>query len=82
MSGTATPEAYAELHKRAFRITFDYLNAHFPPGGSSEWWEKAAADIVEVMPENGNELLDYLLPATFDYLDHECKKREEQTCKP
>lgn len=68
-----TPEEYAKAHKQAFRVAFDFLNAHFPPGPEPEWWEQTARDASAASGDN--ELTLRLLIGVLDYLDYEWKRR-------
>jgi len=73
-----TPEEYADRHRKAFRCAFDYLNDHFPPGITDEWWAQAAQDLSDYGIAAGeNALIIQLLPAVFLYLDDERKRRYE-----
>ena len=71
-----TPEEYVQQHKAAFRIAFDFLNAHFPPGQDPEWFEQTAKDFSEVGTVNySNDLAIQLLLGVYSYLEHEWKRR-------
>lgn len=71
-----TPEEYAKKHKTAFRVAFDFLNAHFPPGPDPEWWEHAAKDLSEAGTLNcDNELAMELLVGVYNYIETEWKRR-------
>ena len=79
MTDLPTPQEYAERHKKAFRIAFDFLNAHFPPTWDNAWWEQTAKDAGLVSDENENEMLCMeLLTAVISYLDKETKKRKRE----
>lgn len=78
MSELPSPQDYADRHKRAFREAFDFLNAHFPPLFSAEWWEETIKDIEIAYESNtDNRLQKELLVAVFNYLEHESKLRKE-----
>ena len=72
-----SPEQYADRHKKAFRVAFDYLNAHFPPGDSTEWWEQTAkdAEYASIVISNRDPLATELLVSIYNYLEKEWKKR-------
>lgn len=72
-----TPKEYADRHKKAFRVAYDFLNAHFPPEFNSTWWSKAAADIGEVA-HDVDELTMQLLLGVWAYLEAESKLRSEE----
>lgn len=71
-----SPDEQYEMHRKAFRCAFDFLNAHFPPGEDPEWWEQAAED-VSTMAEShkGNELASRLLDGVYEYISIEWKRR-------
>lgn len=71
-----TPEQYYASHQNAFRIAFNFLNAHFPPGEEPEWWEQASNDMLEASKSTG-QLGILLLIAVFDYLNDEYKRRTQ-----
>lgn len=71
-----TPEEYAEMHKKAFRVAFDFLNSHFPPDANPSWWDGAAKDCSAASLSAGeNKLVIELLCAIMFYLEHEYKER-------
>ena len=73
-----TPEEYAKMHQKAFRVAFDFLNAHFPPGSDDEWWLRSARELADTSVAAGeNKLVIELLNGVFSYLSDECKRREE-----
>ena len=75
-----TQSDYAKRHKEAFRAAFDYLNAHFPPGMDSEWWEQAVKDASVVSDEcGGNSLVNHMLISLLNYLEDEWRIRDGQT---
>lgn len=74
-----TPEEYVQRHKKAFRVAFDYLNDHFPPGEDDDWWERAAMDASRVYAENGCDPLQLqLLAGVCEYLETEWKERRKE----
>jgi len=74
-----TPEEYVQRHKRAFRVAFDYLNDHFPPGEDDSWWEQAAMDGSIVYAENGYDPLQLqLLAGVCNYLQMEWMERRKE----
>lgn len=76
MSEILKPDAYMDRHKRAFRVAFDYLNAHFPPRGE-EYWVNALADLKDAHDRNQDPLTDELLKGIYAYLETEYKVRRE-----
>lgn len=73
-----TPEEYARMHQKAFRVAFDFLNQHFPPADSDEWWLKMADDCGKASVSCGeNRLLMELLSGIANYLGKEFKRRNE-----
>lgn len=72
------PEEYAAYHKFVFRGIFDFLNSHFPPGTTPEWWEQYTKDMDAASDKlKGGPLVDGMLTAISDYLELEFKKRRE-----
>ena len=73
-----TPEEYVKTHKEAFRVAFNFLNTHFPPGQDDAWWDQAAKDCSAASIGAGeNRLVMELLIAVMDYLEHERKERSD-----
>ena len=73
-----TPEEYAKMHQKSFRIAFDFLNTHFPPGTEPEWWDRAAKELSDASIMGGEtKLVIELLVAVYNYLGEEYKKRSE-----
>lgn len=73
-----TPEEYAKSHQKAFRIAFDFLNTHFPPGLDDEWWVQTAKDVGMAAESSGNNILTMeLLNGVMNYFGHEYKRRTE-----
>lgn len=69
-----SPEEYVERHKRAFRVAFDFLNAHFPPFHATDWWDMTANDLGKIGRENeDNTLLVELIIGVYNYLEKEEK---------
>lgn len=78
MSQLLSPQEYAARHRESFRAAFDFLNDHFPPVFSYEWFEKADADLSRIsMEHEENPLVIHLLLAVYNYLDDESKLRKE-----
>ena len=78
---SSNPDAYLAKHKTAFRIAFDFLNSHFPPGESTDWWEQTAkdAEYAHVVTADREPLATELLLGVYNYLEKEWKKRYGQT---
>ena len=73
-----TPEEYAKAHQKAFRVAFDFLNTHFPPGMDPEWWDTAAKEISATSVAAGEGVLVIeLLNAVYTYLGHEDHRRKD-----
>lgn len=71
-----TPEEYAKEHQRAFRTAFDFLNAHFPPDESLEWWDQTAKECSAASVKAGEgKLTIQLLCGVMNYLGDEYKRR-------
>lgn len=67
-----TPEEYAKMHQKAFRVAFDFLNQHFPPGENPEWWLTVTHHASEASVLAGeNVLVNSLLSGVCHYLEHE-----------
>ena len=78
MTDILTPEQYVQKHQKAFRCAFDFLNKHFPPEDTPEWWEQTTKDVTEASISQGeNKLIVGLLIGVFDYLDDERRIRRE-----
>lgn len=73
-----TPDQYAEMHRKAFRYAFDYLNSHFPPETDDAWWENAAKELSDTSVAAGeNDLVLELLNAVFTYIGKEYERRKQ-----
>jgi len=71
-----TPEEYARMHQKAFRCAFDFLNQHFPPGESDEWWKTTAQECSAASVAFGETtIVIELLNAVMNYLGQEYKRR-------
>lgn len=71
-----TPEGYAKLHQKAFRCAYDFLNEHFPPEESPEWWDKTAKECSAASLAFGETpIVMELLTAIMNYLGDEYKRR-------
>lgn len=56
--------------KRAFRIAFDFLNAHLPAEGGEDYWLKTAEDMGEACrAANSDPLAVELLAAGYGFLE-------------
>jgi hypothetical protein len=76
-----SPEDYAKLHQRSFRVAFDFLAKHFPPGMEPGWWEQSANDLVAARAQIPNDggLLAELLLGVYNYLNEEYKRRRDSS---
>ena len=71
-----TPEEYLQIHQKAFRTAFNYLNTHFPPGTDDGWWTQAAKDLSDASVLAGeNTLVLELLNAVYSYIGSEYHRR-------
>ena len=62
-------ERDSRMHKAAFRVAFDFLQAHWPVQHTEEYWLKFCEDIKFVSGVNStNELCQELLTAITMYL--------------
>ena len=76
MTDLPTAQEYAENHKKAFRIAFNFLNLHFPPEHSEAWWNGVCRDVSDAARANNNDYLTMeLLAGVLDYLNEETGKR-------
>ena len=75
-----SPEEYAALHPKMFRVAFDFLNAHFPPVDTDEWWKQTAIDCGDASAYTGeNPLAVQLLAGIMNYLNDENMKRRNNS---
>ena len=73
-----TPEEYAKTHQKAFRTAFNFLNAHFPPGDTDEWWLQTAQDgAIATADADDDPLTINLIDAVINYLNDEYKRRHQ-----
>lgn len=73
-----TPEEYAKIHQKAFRTAFNFLNSHFPPGDTDEWWLRSAEECSAASVEaNEEDLAIELLNGVMNYLGHEYERRNK-----
>ncbi len=74
-----TPEAYAKRHTGAFRCAFDFLNQHFPPEPTVEWWDPIGEEISKAREsQEDNMLAVSLLIAVSEYIEDEWKIRRRE----
>ena len=67
-----------QIHKTAFRVAFDFLQAHYPPENTEEYWLKTAKEVGIVLFENnGNMLCQELLSGVIEYLNWKVKTHAE-----
>lgn len=72
-------EAYKGTHKTAFRVAFNFLDAHFPPVNTEDWWRQTCEDALYVeVQHDGNQLCKELLGEVISYLSEFAKKSEEK----
>lgn len=70
------------VHKQAFRVAFDYLNAHFPPGDTPEWWTKAAQEATDLSKKyHSYPLVNGLLVGVMEYLEkeHQIRRKKDES---
>lgn len=69
-------ERETRLHKTAFRVAFDFLQSHWPPENTEEYWLKACDDIRYASYDNTtNELCQELLSAVLVYMSNSSKQQ-------
>ena len=72
------PEEFAAYHKLIFRVVFDFLNEHFPPGNDPEWWEQLSKDVsITGTKYGGGQLLIGMLVAVMEHLEEIYKERRK-----
>ena len=65
-----------KLHQVAFRETFNFLEAYYPPRDDEEYWLKAANECGRVAAEHdGNPLIIPMMITMMDYLGEVWKER-------
>ena len=63
------------MHRAAFRAAYDFLNTHYPPEDTEQYWLQTCADVGIVSAEHiTNELCQELLTAVLLYLSNKVKK--------
>lgn len=77
-----TPEQYAALHPKMFRVAFDFLNTHFPPEDTDEWWTKLAEDCSEASIKAGEDpLAVQLLSGVVNYINEINMQRRQDNAE-
>ena len=72
-------EAFTKLHKEAFRIAYNYLDACFPPAREDGYWDDAAKKMLKLIGDNkANLLVAHLLLGAYDYLGKIAKDLPER----
>ena len=73
-------EAKRAMHKRAFRVPFDFLEQFsWPPENTVEYWTRITDRMALLYNENkGNELCRLFLLAVTEYLENVGKEREKR----
>lgn len=67
-----------QIHKKAFRVAFDFLQSHYPPANTEKYWLKTVKDVgVASYENNGNMLCQELLSAIIEYLNWRVKTYEK-----
>ena len=70
---------FEAIHKKAFRIAFDYLHKCFPPRREDEYWKNALALIQKAVSENpGNLAVPQLMLGVYNYLSEIVKDLPEE----
>ena len=74
-----TAEEYLAYHKHVFRVAFDFLNSHFPPGDDLDWWKQYAEEIAQASCKaTGGTLANGMLAAISEYLEEIYKQRRDE----
>lgn len=75
-------EEIVRMHQKAFRCAYDYLQQHYPPGNTPEWWGEAAKDLSDFGIAAGEtHLAVELLLGVFNYLESVWKERRDKDGK-
>lgn len=74
-------EAKRSMHKRAFRVVFDFLESFaWPPENTVEYWKMVTDRMTLLYSENKeNKLCELFLLAVTEYLEDVGKEREKRT---
>ena len=71
---------FEHLHKRAFRVAFDFLHACFPPDRSEEYWNAADERLKQLFENSPDNLLTkHLSLAVHNYLGDLTKDLMEES---
>ena len=65
------PVDYVDRHKKAFRDAFNFLNDHFPPEDTDEYWKNTSDEVSLMTEKDDNPLLLELLVGIVSYLSDE-----------
>ena len=73
-------EAKKAMHKRAFRVPFDFLESFaWPPENTVEYWKMVTDRMALLYAENKeNKLCELFLLAVHEYLEDVGKEREKR----
>lgn len=73
-------EAKRAMHKRAFRVVFDFLESFaWPPENTVEYWKMVASRLPLLDNENkDNKLCRLFLIAVYEYLEEVAKERKKR----
>lgn len=67
------------LHRRAFRVPFDFLDKFWPPENTVEYWKMVTDRMALLDGENReNELCRKFLVAVTEYLEDVGKERDKR----
>lgn len=70
-------EAKKTMHKRAFRVPFDFLELFWPPENTVEYWKMVTDRMALLYSENkDNKLCTLFLLAVHEYLEEVGKERD------
>ena len=69
---------FVRLHRVAFRYAFEYLEKHWPPVNTNEYWEEIAKELGPITGwfDAENLLGKHLVMAVFEYLEDVVKTWE------
>lgn len=68
------------IHKTAFRVAFDFLQAHYPPENTREYWLTTVRALGTVSDQYiNNELCQRLLSGVIEYLNWKVETHARNT---
>ena len=77
-----TADAFETIHKKAFRTSFDFLHACFPPTWSEEYWNAMFEKFKHNVEDDPNNLLmKHLTVAVINYMNDIVKDLPKEKTK-